>query len=194
MAKSGRKAAETVSTKIGQTIDSVSSVLGDVFLSPSITSDDEDVEEEGESSAPAVVHPLAKALETPIEGVDERIGEDYKAWADKFDVESHTDDITSAIETDSALKALHESLVPVKIPFTDFWKRYYWEKHVEEALAQRRAALLKKFAKEGNDTEEEKKSSEGTDEKKSSGETTTKANDDEDDEEAMGWGDDDDDA
>ena len=185
-------AAETVSTKIGETIDSVSTVIGDVFLSPSIASDEE--EEEDENAVPAVVHPLAKALETPIDGIDERIGEDYKAWADKFDVESHTNDITSAIETDSALKTLHDDLVPVKIPFADFWKRYYWEKHVEEALAQRRAALLKKFAKEGNDAEEEKKNSEETDDKKTTGEKSPKGKDDEDDEEAMGWGDDEDDA
>jgi hypothetical protein len=68
---------------------------------------------------------------------------EYDTWMQNFDVESKTDDISKDLENFGELRASMEKLVPDKVPYNDFWKRYYFLRHSIETAEARRRDLLK---------------------------------------------------
>ena len=69
--------------------------------------------------------------------------EEFKPWAEKFDAESKTDDISKDLENFPELRASMEKLVPDRVTYADFWKRYYFLRHSVETAEARRRDLLK---------------------------------------------------
>lgn len=68
---------------------------------------------------------------------------EYGPWAEKFDVESHTDDVSKDLERYEELRKAMEKCVPEKVDYGTFWKRYYFLRHVVEEEERRRRELLK---------------------------------------------------
>jgi hypothetical protein len=69
--------------------------------------------------------------------------EEFKPWAEKFDAESKTGDISKDLESFPELRASMEKLVPDQVAYPDFWKRYYFLRHSVETAEARRRDLLK---------------------------------------------------
>lgn len=70
-------------------------------------------------------------------------GAEFEAWAKEFDIDKKTADISSDLEKYPELRATMEKLVPDKVPYADFWKRYYFLRHGIETAEARRKDLLK---------------------------------------------------
>jgi len=71
------------------------------------------------------------------------VSEEYAPWAKDFNVESKTNDISSDLEKYKELRTAMEKLVPDKVAYGDFWKRYYFLRHSIETAEARRRDLLK---------------------------------------------------
>lgn len=70
-------------------------------------------------------------------------GSEYEEWATKFDADTRTDDISKDLEKYDELRKAMEKLVPEKVDFVTFWRRYYFLKGVAELEEKRRKELLK---------------------------------------------------
>lgn len=68
---------------------------------------------------------------------------DWDAWGKEFDIESKTEDIAKDLEKYPELRGTMEKLVPEKIAYEDFWKRYYFLRHGIDIAEARRRDLLK---------------------------------------------------
>lgn len=68
---------------------------------------------------------------------------EYGPWAEGFDVESHTGDVSRDLEKYEELRRAMEKCVPEKVDYGTFWKRYYFLRHVVEEEEKRRRELLK---------------------------------------------------
>jgi hypothetical protein len=68
---------------------------------------------------------------------------EFEPWAKTFNVESKTDDISKDLEKFGELRTSMEKLVPDKVAYGDFWKRYYFLRHLIETAEARRRDLLK---------------------------------------------------
>ncbi|KAI9864164.1 MAG: hypothetical protein M1824_005559 [Vezdaea acicularis] len=68
---------------------------------------------------------------------------EYAPWAARFAVDSKTDDIARHLDKYKELRGAMEKLVPDRVAYADFWKRYYFLRHVIETEEQRRRELLK---------------------------------------------------
>ena len=73
----------------------------------------------------------------------EPISPEYEKWKSDFDVEKKTDEISSDLEKYEELRRTMEKLVPEKVDYEQFWKRYYFLRMVIESEEQRRRELLK---------------------------------------------------
>ncbi len=71
------------------------------------------------------------------------VSEEYAPWVEKFNVESKTGDISKDLEKYEDLRTAMEKLVPDKVKYEDFWKRYYFLRHSVETAEARRRDLLK---------------------------------------------------
>ncbi|KAI1443809.1 BSD-domain-containing protein [Annulohypoxylon stygium] len=85
---------------------------------------------------------------------------EYAAWAKTFDAEKKTENISADLAKYPELRANMEKLVPDKVPYADFWKRYYFLRHSIETAEARRRDLLKAASAEeevgwGEDSESE---------------------------------------
>ncbi|KAF2434252.1 BSD-domain-containing protein [Tothia fuscella] len=69
--------------------------------------------------------------------------EEYEVWGQEFDVEGRTGDIAKDLESYDELRRAMEKLVPEKVEYGVFWKRYYFLRHVIETEEKRRRELLK---------------------------------------------------
>ncbi|SPO04857.1 related to DOS1 protein [Cephalotrichum gorgonifer] len=67
---------------------------------------------------------------------------EFAAWAEGFDVEKRTDEISGDLLKYPELRATMEKLVPGSISYADFWKRYYFLRHSIETAEARRRDLL----------------------------------------------------
>jgi hypothetical protein len=73
--------------------------------------------------------------------------DEYTAWAQDFDAEKKTDDISENLSKYPELRTTMEKLVPDQVPYAEFWKRYYFLRHgIETAEARRRDLLKGMFA------------------------------------------------
>lgn len=70
-------------------------------------------------------------------------GDEWNKWKDDFQVDKKTDDIATDLETYPELRRAMESLVPEKVDYVDFWRRYYFLRMIIEAEEKRRKELLK---------------------------------------------------
>ncbi|POR35212.1 BSD domain-containing protein C22A12.14c [Tolypocladium paradoxum] len=70
-------------------------------------------------------------------------GDEFDKWAEDFDIEKKTEDISSDLAKYPDLRATMERLVPDQVPYADFWKRYYFLRHGIETAESRRRDLLK---------------------------------------------------
>lgn len=68
---------------------------------------------------------------------------EYASWAEGFDVDKKTEDISADLAKYPELRATMEKLVPDSISYADFWKRYYFLRHSIETADARRKDLLK---------------------------------------------------
>ena len=69
--------------------------------------------------------------------------DEYAQWKDDFDVEKKTDAIALDLDKHPELRRAMETLVPEKVDYAHFWKRYYFMRHVVETEEQKRRELLK---------------------------------------------------
>lgn len=68
---------------------------------------------------------------------------EFTSWAEGFDIEKKTDDISKDLAKYPELRATMERLVPDQISYADFWKRYYFLRNGIEMAEARRRDLLK---------------------------------------------------
>lgn len=71
------------------------------------------------------------------------VSPEWEKWGKEFDVEKKTDAIAKDLEKHEELRRAMEKLVPEKVEYGDFWKRYYFLRHVIESEEQRRREMLK---------------------------------------------------
>lgn len=71
------------------------------------------------------------------------VSEEFGPWSKSFNAESKTEDISKDLETFGELRTSMEKLVPDRITYEDFWKRYYFLRHSIETAEARRRDLLK---------------------------------------------------
>ena len=68
---------------------------------------------------------------------------EYAGWAADFDAEKQTEAIASDLESYEELKRAMGRLVPEQVEYGQFWKRYYFLRHVVDTEERRRKELLK---------------------------------------------------
>jgi hypothetical protein len=68
---------------------------------------------------------------------------EYAPWLETFNVESQTEEIAKDLDKYKELRSAMEKAVPDKVSYDEFWKRYYFLRHVIETEEQRRRELLK---------------------------------------------------
>ena len=68
---------------------------------------------------------------------------EYAGWVAEFDVEEQTEAIANDLQNYEKLKRAMERLVPEQVEYGQFWKRYYFLRHVVEMDERRRKELLK---------------------------------------------------
>ncbi|MCJ1485963.1 hypothetical protein MMC06_006139 [Schaereria dolodes] len=71
------------------------------------------------------------------------VSTEYEKWKSNFSVERKTDEISTDLERYEELRRTMEKLVPEKVEYEEFWKRYYFLRRVIESEEQRRKELLK---------------------------------------------------
>ena len=70
------------------------------------------------------------------------VSPEYASWAASFNVESRTADISADLEKYEELRRAMEKLVPEKVEYGPFWKRYYFLRMVVESEEARRKEML----------------------------------------------------
>lgn len=75
--------------------------------------------------------------------IKDPVSEEFAPWAQTFNVDSKTDDISKDLEKYAELRSSLEKLVPDKVTYGDFFKRYYFLRHSIETAEARRRDLLK---------------------------------------------------
>ncbi|KAI1259473.1 BSD-domain-containing protein [Xylariaceae sp. FL1019] len=68
---------------------------------------------------------------------------EFEAWAKDFDAEAKTESISADLAKYPELRTNMEKLVPGRVPYADFWKRYYFLRHSVDTAEARRRDLLK---------------------------------------------------
>jgi hypothetical protein len=68
---------------------------------------------------------------------------EFESWAEGFDAEKQTEDISRDLALYDELRRAMEKCVPEKVEYGIFWKRYYFLRHVIETEEKRRRELLK---------------------------------------------------
>ncbi|KAI1498765.1 hypothetical protein F5X99DRAFT_392137 [Biscogniauxia marginata] len=120
-----------------------------------------------------VLHSTEKSFtEDPATG-------EFAAWAKDFDVDDKTEDISDDLAKYPELRANMEKLVPDKVPYAEFWTRYYFLRHTVDTAEARRRDLLKAasteeeigWGEESDDSEESEESEESEDDEESDDDT-----------------------
>jgi BSD domain len=70
--------------------------------------------------------------------------EEFAEFSAQFDVQSRTEEISSLLASDQVVRQLHSMLVPDKVAYVDFWKRYFFRLARFRQAQQRRARLLER--------------------------------------------------
>ena len=126
------------------------------------------------SRTDAMLHDLHSTQELLLSDPEVKSDPSYTEWDKSFSAEQHTDEIAALLERYPELRSLMDSLVPEKIPYKDFWKRYLFQKSKIDAEEAKRKQVFENshddndFDWDGEDEEDEGHGSEsGLDEKNS---------------------------
>jgi hypothetical protein len=57
--------------------------------------------------------------------------DDLREFLEGFDVNEKTDEISYLLESHETLREMFETLVPVSVPYVDFWQRFFYRCHPE---------------------------------------------------------------
>lgn len=68
---------------------------------------------------------------------------EWEGWVREFDVGEQTEEIARDLERFEELRRAMERLVPEVVEYREFWKRYYFLRHVVEEDERRRKEMLK---------------------------------------------------
>ncbi|KAJ9640526.1 hypothetical protein H2199_006065 [Coniosporium tulheliwenetii] len=68
---------------------------------------------------------------------------EWEGWVRGFDVGERTEEIAKDLEQFEELRRAMERLVPEEVEYRDFWRRYYFLRHVIEEDERRRKEMLK---------------------------------------------------
>ncbi|KAF2802802.1 BSD-domain-containing protein [Mytilinidion resinicola] len=98
----------------------------------------------------AQLHVIHSSLDSFLK---DPVSPEWAGWADKFDIDGKTDAISKDLEKHEELRRAMEKLVPEKVEYAQFWKRYYFLRHVIESEEQRRREMLKASAAAPSDEE-----------------------------------------
>ena len=129
------------------------------------------------SRTDTLLHDLHSHQELLLGDPDVNVEPSYPAWEKSFSAEQRTDEIASLLESYPELRTLMDSLVPEKVPYTDFWRRYLYQKSkIEVEEAKRKQVFENKqddhdFDWDGEDEEDEGPGSESGLDGKNSTET-----------------------
>ncbi|OCK98423.1 BSD-domain-containing protein [Cenococcum geophilum 1.58] len=74
------------------------------------------------------------------------VSPEWAAWSKNFDIDAKTEAVGRDLEKHEELRRAMEKLVPEKVEYAQFWKRYYFLRHVIESEEQRRREMLKASA------------------------------------------------
>ncbi|MCJ1319861.1 hypothetical protein MMC15_005197 [Xylographa vitiligo] len=89
----------------------------------------------------AQLHAIHSSLENFTK---DPVSPEYEKWgSEAFNVEQKTSDIAADLDKYEELRRAMERLVPEKVEYEQFWKRYYFLRMVVESEEQRRKDLLK---------------------------------------------------
>ncbi|MCJ1282350.1 hypothetical protein MMC26_001673 [Xylographa opegraphella] len=89
----------------------------------------------------AQLHAIHSSLESFTK---DPVSPEYEKWVTQgFNVEQKTSDIAADLDKYEELRRAMEKLVPEKVEYEQFWKRYYFLRMVVESEEQRRKDLLK---------------------------------------------------
>ncbi|KAF3491354.1 uncharacterized protein GIQ15_00871 [Arthroderma uncinatum] len=84
------------------------------------------------------------AIHSSLEGfATDPASKEWDSFKDEFEVDKKTDDISTDLEKYPELRKAMEALVPEKVEYGDFWRRYYFLRLVIETEEKRRKDLLK---------------------------------------------------
>ena len=93
----------------------------------------------------AQLHAIHSSLENFTK---DPVSPEYEKWgSEAFNVEQKTSDIAADLDKYEELRRAMERLVPEKVEYEQFWKRYYFLRMVVESEEQRRKDLLKGMGK-----------------------------------------------
>lgn len=88
----------------------------------------------------AQLHVIHSSLDSFLK---DPVSPEWSAWSGRFDIDAKTDAIAKDLEKHEELRRAMEKLVPEKVEYAQFWKRYYFLRHVIESEEQRRREMLK---------------------------------------------------
>ncbi|OAX79549.1 hypothetical protein ACJ72_06131 [Emergomyces africanus] len=71
------------------------------------------------------------------------VSDEWPSWKSEFKVDNKTSEIASDLETYPELRRAMEVLVPEKVEYADFWRRYYFLRLVIEIDERKRKEMLK---------------------------------------------------
>ena len=60
---------------------------------------------------------------TPLTGVEK----EYQEWAGQFDVQPRQAEISQLLVSCPHVRTMHGQLVPAKVSYENFWKRYFFK-------------------------------------------------------------------
>ncbi|KAI1979126.1 hypothetical protein LOZ53_000394 [Ophidiomyces ophidiicola] len=69
--------------------------------------------------------------------------DEWSKWKSEFQIDDKTSDISTDLDAYPGLRRAMENLVPEKVEYSDFWRRYYFLRLVIETEERRRRELLK---------------------------------------------------
>lgn len=88
----------------------------------------------------AQLHVIHSSLDSFLK---DPVSPEWSKWAEKFDIDAKTDAIAKDLEQHEELRKAMEKLVPEKVEYAQFWKRYYFLRFVIESEEKRRREMLK---------------------------------------------------
>lgn len=88
----------------------------------------------------AQLHVIHSSLDSFLK---DPVSPEWDKWSERFDISAKTDAIAKDLEQHEELRKAMEKLVPERVEYAQFWKRYYFLRYVIESEEQRRREMLK---------------------------------------------------
>ncbi|KAG8532921.1 uncharacterized protein KY384_002799 [Bacidia gigantensis] len=91
----------------------------------------------------AQLHAIHSSAEKFLADPEEVNDGEWAKWKEEFSVEKKTNEIARDLERYQELKVTHSKIVPEKVEYADFWRRYYFLRMLLEREELRRREVLK---------------------------------------------------